>query len=691
GIEQTAKEKQEEQNEIFTKVSERVQNALKVFGNIKKADDEVKKKQIDVAEAQERVKTAKGNLEHFEKEEQAHRKTAETIGDVDSQVNLLQGKLTEADRIAEDIAAMETAQKELHHQNENWRKAQKQYTILNKKWQAKDQEHREKNTALQNARAGILAREELHPGKPCPVCGSLDHPSPCKLSGEAQGLTQEIIDALADEEKTLREQQQDAAIASESAKKLAEEKQKNVQALGEQLRKRMEQSIPDVPAEMKLPQAQKALSDWRETLQIEMNALKKNKSELKKAQAFLKSADSKKQKLQDEREKAAAQETKAKEALAAAIATRENLEEQKIFAGEAEAKQALAKEEQAKKNADDAFKKARNEAQAARTAKENAEALIGNYQKVLPGQRQEKEKRRADYTRIMEEKDRAESEWQDVVAKYEKKEVESLQERIDAHNRKKAGAEGAKRNAEEAISNRPMPDMEKLKKAMEETEEILKAATGNKERIQGTLRTDQAVYDALSPKMGERHETMQNYETVNSLYRRLSGNIKGAHMDIETFVQRYYLKKILHAANTRFRDMSAGQFELRISSEEQAGTGKNHGLDLMVYSNVTGKEREIRTLSGGESFMAALAMALGMADQIQQGTAAVNLDVMFIDEGFGSLDDHSRAQAVKVLQRVADGSKLIGIISHVAELKQSIEDQLMVTKDRDGSHARWQS
>ena len=124
--------------------------------------------------------------------------------------------------------------------------------------------------------------------------------------------------------------------------------------------------------------------------------------------------------------------------------------------------------------------------------------------------------------------------------------------------------------------------------------------------------------------------------------------------------------------------------------EKKAAIGKNKGLDLMVYSNVTGKEREVRTLSGGESFMAALSMALGMADEIQENSAAIHLDMMFIDEGFGSLDEHAREQAVRVLKEMAGGSKLIGIISHVTELKQEMEDQLLITKDEEGSHVRWQ-
>ena len=178
-------------------------------------------------------------------------------------------------------------------------------------------------------------------------------------------------------------------------------------------------------------------------------------------------------------------------------------------------------------------------------------------------------------------------------------------------------------------------------------------------------------------------------DTLPSLTVYDTSREAASEMDIETYVQRYYLDRILRAANLRFREMSAGQFELRMVPDDMAGAGRNRGLDLMVYSNVTGKQREVRTLSGGESFMAALSLALGMADQIQESSAAINLDIMFIDEGFGSLDDHARDTAVKVLQRMAGGSKLIGIISHVTELKQEIDDQLIVTRDDHGSHTRW--
>ena len=234
------------------------------------------------------------------------------------------------------------------------------------------------------------------------------------------------------------------------------------------------------------------------------------------------------------------------------------------------------------------------------------------------------------------------------------------------------------------------PDMEAAKSQMEEAEKVRLQTQTKLELYKEQYKADKEAYDILSPQMEKRGKIIEKHTKLETLYKLLSGNMSGNRMDLETYVQRYYLEKILYAANRRFANMSAGQFELRMVDEENAGKGKNRGLDLMVYSNVTGKEREVRTLSGGESFMAALALALGMADQIQESSAAIHLDVMFVDEGFGSLDEHSREQAVKVLQELAGGSKLIGIISHVTELKQEIEDQLIVSKDEKGSHVKWQ-
>ena len=122
---------------------------------------------------------------------------------------------------------------------------------------------------------------------------------------------------------------------------------------------------------------------------------------------------------------------------------------------------------------------------------------------------------------------------------------------------------------------------------------------------------------------------------------------------------------------------------------EHLGRQGEAGLDLDVYDLVTDKIRDVKTLSGGESFLAALSMALGMADVIQNTAGKVHLDTMFIDEGFGSLDDEARDRAIGILNELAGDTRLVGIISHVAELKEQIDRKLVIKKGDKGSHARW--
>ena len=279
--------------------------------------------------------------------------------------------------------------------------------------------------------------------------------------------------------------------------------------------------------------------------------------------------------------------------------------------------------------------------------------------------------------------------WVQIAKQYSQTDAEEMQMRLERDLEAIAAAKQLKKTAEKEIGQNVIPDLEELEKQKARSEELLNKMREQLTECSTRYQTNRKALERLKVNQETRKKIVEDYSRTEHLYQLLSGNISGARMDIETFVQRYYLEHILIAANRRFGEMSGGQYELRMYQLHKAGTGKNHGLDLMVYSTVTGKEREVRTLSGGESFMAALSLALGMADQIQQSCAAIQLDMMFIDEGFGSLDEHSRNQAVKVLKRMAGGSRMIGIISHVTELKQEMEEQLVITKGRDGSHAVW--
>ena len=324
-----------------------------------------------------------------------------------------------------------------------------------------------------------------------------------------------------------------------------------------------------------------------------------------------------------------------------------------------------------------------------RSDKEKTEQEIAQHRRDIPNLQDKSDKRKAVYIQLMEEKQLTEPQWKCVTESYDKADRQQFEEKIRQYQSKLSAAGKQKAVAEKAIDGRVKPDMEQLCSEQNVAEAAWKKEQALYERYAEMYKTNHRVCEVLMPKMAERSKIMEEHRRLDDLYNLLAGKVTGARMDIETYVQRYYLERILYAANRRFGEMSAGQFELRMCDITKAGEGRNRGLDLMVYSNVTGKEREVRTLSGGESFMAALSLALGMADQIQQSSSAIHLDMMFIDEGFGSLDEHSRNQAVKVLKRMAGGSRMIGIISHVTELKQEMEEQLVITKGRDGSHAVW--
>ncbi|MBQ2000812.1 MAG: SMC family ATPase, partial [Clostridia bacterium] len=151
----------------------------------------------------------------------------------------------------------------------------------------------------------------------------------------------------------------------------------------------------------------------------------------------------------------------------------------------------------------------------------------------------------------------------------------------------------------------------------------------------------------------------------------------------ETYVQTTYFDRIIRRANGRLVTMSGGQYEL-IRRRDTDNRRSQTGLELDVIDHYNGSSRPVNTLSGGESFKASLALALGLSDEIQSSAGGVRLDSMFIDEGFGSLDERSLDQAMKSLEKLSDGNRLVGIISHVAELKERIDKQIIVTKQKTG-------
>ncbi len=671
------------------KVTERVEKALAMLDQIREA--EAKKayleKQVEIGRAD--VEKAQHALAAFEDEAKAVRRRADELSGAGERLRLWQRRVEEVEGLQSEVAELQKAREDIARQREAGERAQRAYADARAAFLEADAEYSSLRTAFLDAQAGYIAREQLRDGEPCPVCGSLDHPCPCPLPEGREQLTREAVEALSEKTAACNRAMSDAAAGAGAAVELLKERgaqfEKSLAALWTRLNR-----IASAGGEPDLQAAEALIGAHSEALEAEGAKLEADAQALAGAQAFLKDADARREALRQSVDEAGLSLAEAQTALTAASATLDGLVARRDFSTESDAKAALAAAQAARDGKISEHNAASIHAKADRAAVEQAEALIARYERELPERQSALSEREASYVALIDEKDLPEAEWTEIVAKHLPAEAEALRAQLDRHNVRKATAVGAKSTALNAIAGRPRPDMEALAAASQQAESALSAAQDALERLTACARTDRAALDALTPILAQRSRAMAEQARVDDLYGRLAGRVSGGRMDIETFAQRAYLERILRSANARFLEMSAGQFELRMVPEDMAGDGRsNRGLDLMVYSAVTGREREIRTLSGGESFMAALSLALGMADQIQQRSAAINLDIMFIDEGFGSLDDHARDTAVKVLQRMAGGSKLIGIISHVTELKQEIDDQLIVTRDDHGSHTRW--
>lgn len=685
-----AKHQQEEEVAAFTKVEEKVKKAMEVFTKMEAAGQDVIQKEKALQNAEEKEREVKAKKEQLEKQQEAWRERSQQLAQSEKNLALWQAKQKDFGLLETEFSRAEQTEKEYKTQKQTTEKRRLAYRAASLEFEEKNAVYEQKRKIFLNAQAGFLA-QELKEGCPCPVCGSTEHPSPCKLEEEHQNLTKEMIEELTLQAEQLRGKQEQAAAAAEAAGSLLEEKQKNAGESFEHLRSRAKEvlDLEEICADF-LEQMKGEFLHQSKKMEAEGRQLQKEVNEYQMLLSALTKAEKQKEQFQEKLEQSAKETADAKTALERSRVMLESLEGSKDYQNQQEAQAAYAKADTAKKEKDVLVMRAEERLQKAQEQENRAQTLIAKYKKEIPQQMEEQKTRQQAYREILEEKHFPETAWKELTGTYTKTQVQKWKQDAQNHGRQKAAAESLINSARAAIGEQPKPVLEELEKTSEAAEAAWKESQRVLEQWQEIWRIDQKVCQALKPQMEERSEVMHQYEKINGLYQLLSGNRKNSRMDIETYVQRHYLEQILEAANQRFQDMSAGQFELRMCDIDKAGTGKNRGLDLMVYSAVTGKVREVRTLSGGESFMAALSLALGMADQIQESSAAINLDMMFIDEGFGSLDEHSRDQAVKVLQNMAEGEKLIGIISHVTELKQEIEDQLIVTKDDQGSHTRWQ-
>lgn len=233
-----------------------------------------------------------------------------------------------------------------------------------------------------------------------------------------------------------------------------------------------------------------------------------------------------------------------------------------------------------------------------------------------------------------------------------------------------AAGEAAEQSEEEVV-------LRKLKKQQEKKELSVK-----RDETNTAYRSNQSIYQKVKTEQGQIVETERRYVWMRSLSDTANGMLSGKQkIELETYIQMAYFDRIIRRANLRLMMMSSGQYELKREEGTESRQGKA-GLELGVIDHYNASQRSVKTLSGGESFQASLSLALGLSDEIQSYAGGIKMDSMFIDEGFGSLDEEALSQAMRALVQLTEGSRLVGIISHVSELKEQIEKKIVVTKHR---------
>ena len=470
-----------------------------------------------------------------------------------------------------------------------------------------------------------ILAENLSAGCPCPVCGSTVHPDPAKLSDHA---VTELEVEQAKKTRAAAEEKRDLAHAAFETEKT--EKQKLAQAVEKE--------------EADFVLAQTIAKQQRKEAEQNYVSLQKIAKQIREKLVYPSLAEAKKQYavMQKALEVAEQEIAKKRQKVSELAEAMNTLKGQK-----------LAEEENQK------------------TAKKLAVKTEKEYVKLLEKSGFASEE--TYHLAILPERSRS---------KLEREEKEYESQCLRQQSEQKL--------LEKQVSGKTYTDTTELNEQLKVEKQALKEAEKTYMELHTAYENDRSVLQNCAVYLEKGKKLESEDQVIKSLSKTANGRLSGsAKIDFETYIQRQYFKQIIHEANKRLLTMSNHQFILKLKEEANTGRKTNEGLDLSVYSLVTDSERDVKTLSGGESFLAALAMALGLSDIVERSAGAIHPDMMFIDEGFGSLDAQSRQQAIEVLAELAGDSRVVGIISHVTELKEQIDRKLVVSRTDKGSRAVW--
>lgn len=584
---------------------------------------------------------------------------------------------------------------------------------------------------LENSRAGILA-QSLVEGSPCPVCGAVHHPMPAELPAQS---------ATEDEAAAAHDAAEAARAAREQASGRAVSQNARIAELRRTVLRDLEQTVSRAAA-LGIPAAEEAVragllnppeagepepedgsaregGETAETggnqelsLQNRLDALSRvlenakpqtadaGNQTVRNCAVLQKDADEldtlnrqvpelQRQRDQQEKERldltGRESEAAAKEAEAQG---RLNAFEKLDYASETEAQKACrgaADSAESIRRLIDSSREKLTEAQKDLSA---ASASLAEKKRDLEEKKKKEEEARAAYKNA--EKTAGFSSAKDYLNSVVDREAIEQAEKIwDGYQKELAAAEKLAESRARDAEGLVLTDTDGFLRQIRQTEEELRAKRSEESALNAAIAQNARAEAEIRSRIAEASDVSKNLALVSGLDDLVNGKMAGKiKVTLEQYVQMEGFDGIIDAANIQLQKISGGKYELSRHESEADEVGGKNAFALDVLDNYTGRKRPVGTLSGGESFMASLSLALGLADTVTSAAGGISVDTLFIDEGFGTLDEKSLNDAVDMLNSLTGGNRLIGIISHRPELREKIRKKIIVTKTRQGSTAR---
>lgn len=585
-------------------------------------------------------------------------------------------------------------------------RAQTAYQQAREQAEQLEEDYRRKNRAFLDEQAGVLA-QSLEDGSPCPVCGSLHHPNPAQLSGGAP--TEAELEQVKGKLEAARQQAQTKSLAAGTERAALEERQR-------QLLTQMSVYIPDPDLERA---GQQIDAGWEEAgrdlsqlhqalmeLEVQLARREELGQEIQRQELALADLEKQQEQLQQDL-------TQAEVARSALDGQREQMEntlgrELTVHLGGCALEKAPAVITEDLKQEKTTLTQLEERTQILRKKLQQKQEL----DRRIPQEEQTLKELEQSAAALREELAGAESRNEEMTEQIEAlraqlhhPDLQAARGRIAALGEEIQRLAAARKAAEETANSR-QAELTRADAAIQELKQMLESsqkvdiqaqqlrsdeltrqrseASQAQKTIHARLVTNKTALENMQEKAADLEKLEKRYTWVRALSNTVNGNLAGKEkVALETYIQMTFFDRILQRANVRLLVMSGGQYELKRRREAENNRSQS-GLELDVIDHYNGSQRSVKSLSGGESFKASLSLALGLSDEIQSAAGGIRLDTMFVDEGFGSLDEESLQQAIRALTGLTKGNRLVGIISHVAELKEKIDKQIVVTKDKSG-------